>query len=106
MKHIIHNKLVRDKIPDIITAAGKTAVTRTADREEYLRLLDEKLVEECREYEESKEAEELADMLEVMYAIINARGSSVDELERIRRDKAEKRGAFDERIFLEEVVEP
>ncbi len=65
--------------------------------------LDKKLNEECAEYQADKSIEELADMLEVMYAIAEARGWSVSELEAVRREKAEKRGGFNKKIYLEYV---
>lgn len=71
---VIHNKLVRDRIPEIIEKSGKKAITRTLTQEEYLMELDRKLNEECAEYQADKSLEELADMLEVMYAIAEARG--------------------------------
>ncbi|WP_353736241.1 nucleoside triphosphate pyrophosphohydrolase [Ruminococcus sp.] len=73
----VHNKLVRDKIPEIIEKAGKTPVTHILSEEEYITELDRKLNEECSEYQADKNIEELADMLEVMYAIAEARGWSV-----------------------------
>lgn len=85
--------------------AGKQAVTRVLSDEEYLAELDRKLTEECAEYQADKNVEELADVLEVLYAIAAARGYSEQELERIRTTKAEKRGGFADRIFLEKVVE-
>ena len=102
---VIHNKLVRDKIPEIIEKSGKKAITRTLTQEEYLSELDRKLNEECAEYQADKSLEELADMLEVMYAIADARGYSVAELEQVRAEKAEKRGRFADRIYLEYVEE-
>ena len=99
----VHNKLVRDKIPEIIDNAGKTPVTHILSDDEYISELDKKLNEECAEYQADKSLEELADMLEVMYAIAVARGYSVEELEAVRRDKAEKRGGFEKHIFLERV---
>ena len=99
----VHNKLVRDKIPEIIEKAGKTPVTHILSEEEYITELDKKLNEECAEYQADKSIEELADMLEVMYAIAKARGWSVSELEAVRRDKAEKRGGFKKKIYLEYV---
>ena len=98
---IVHNKLVRDKIPEIIDNAGKTPVTHILSDDEYLSELDKKLNEECSEYQADKNIEELADMLEVMYDIAEARGWSVSELEAVRRDKAEKRGGFKKKIYLE-----
>lgn len=105
MPTITHNKLVRDKIPDIIKSAGKQAVTRVLTDEEYLVELDRKLSEECVEYQADKSLEEMADVLEVLYAIAAARGYSVEELERVRAEKSEKRGGFADKIFLEEVLE-
>ena len=99
----IHNKLVRDKIPDIIKNTGKIHHCRILSDEEYLSELDRKLNEECAEYQADKSLEELADMLEVMYAIAEARGYSVAELERVRAEKAENRGGFKEKIYLESV---
>ena len=95
----VYNKLVRDKIPEIIKNSGKKAITTVLNEEEYLTELDRKLNEECAEYQQDKSIEELADMLEVIYAITVARGYSVEELERIRAEKAEKRGEFNDRIF-------
>ncbi len=99
----IHNKLVRDKIPEIINKSGKIAHWHTLDTEAYISELDRKLNEECAEYQADKSIEELADMLEVMYAIAEARGCSVNELEHIRSIKTEKRGCFAKRIYLESV---
>ena len=105
MPTITYNKLVRDKIPDIIKSAGKQAVTHVLTDEEYLAELDRKLSEECAEYQADKSLEKMADVLEVLYSIAVARGYSVEELERVRAEKAEKRGGFADKIFLEEVLE-
>lgn len=105
MKKITYHKLVRDKIPDIIRQAGKTCTCSVLSDEDYKKLLDEKLNEELAEYQESKSMEELADLLEVMRAVAVARGSSPEEVEHIRKEKAEKRGGFEKRILLEEVQE-
>lgn len=101
----IHNKLVRDKIPEIIESTGKKAYCHILSEEEYLSELDKKLNEECAEYQADKSLEELADMLEVMHAIAEARGYSISELERVRAEKAEKRGSFKDRVFFEKVDE-
>lgn len=105
MSTIHHNKLVRDRIPEIIEGSGKTCVTRLLPQEEYLAALDAKLTEELAEYQADKSMEELADLLEVMMAVAEARGHSFAEVEAIRRAKAEKRGGFRERIFLESVTD-
>ena len=105
MSTIHHNKLVRDRIPEIIEGSGKTCVTRILPQQEYLAALDTKLTEELAEYQADKSMEELADLLEVMMAVAEARGHSFAEVEAIRRAKAEKRGGFRERIFLESVTD-
>ncbi len=105
MKKTVYHKLVRDRIPEIIEEAGKKCTCSILSNEDYLALLDEKLNEELCEYQESKSMEELADLLEVMRAVALARGSSPEEVERIRREKAERRGGFEKKILLEEVVE-
>ncbi len=106
MKTIKYQKLVRDKIPEIIENDGKQCVCSILSDEDYLVLLDKKLSEELGEYLESKSMEELADLLEVMKAVAKARGSSIEEIETIRKKKAEKRGGFEKKILLEEVREP
>ena len=100
---MIYNKLVRDKIPRIISDDGRIAVTRVLSNNEFLAELDRKLNEECAEYQADKSLEELADVLEVIYAIVETRGFTIAELERVRVEKAEKRGVFKDRIFLERV---
>lgn len=98
-----YNKLIRDKIPEIISASGKKANCRILSKDDYIKELDQKLDEECAEYQTDKNIEELADILEVIYAIAEARGYSATELERIRLEKSKKRGGFSQRIFLENV---
>ena len=101
----VYHKLVRDCIPDIIEADGKTCVCETLTDEDYIALLDQKLNEELAEYQESKSLEELADLLEVMQAVVKARGWTLEELERVRANKAAKRGGFEKKILLKEVLE-
>ena len=105
MKTITYRKLVRDKIPDIIEKDRKQCVCSILSDEDYLLMLDQKLNEELQEYQESKSMEELADLLEVIRAVVLARGSSMDEVEQIRIQKAEKRGGFAKRILLDSVIE-
>lgn len=97
-------KLVRDRIPEIIEANGQTCITETLSDEEYLRLLDEKLAEELDEYQANKSLEELADLLEVMRAVVKARGWTLEQLEQVRSEKATKRGRFEKKILLKEVL--
>ena len=105
MSTIKYNKLIRDRIPEIIEASGKWCVCSTLSDEEYLAKLDEKLNEELAEYQESKSMEELADLLEVIRAVAVARGSSMEEVEAIRREKATKRGGFEKKLLLTEVCD-
>ena len=98
----VFNKLVRDKIPQIIEANGEQAKTRILDDAEYREELNKKLLEEVAEYSADNNVEELADIVEVVYGILNSMGISIDEFETVRKAKVEKRGAFMERIFLEE----
>lgn len=92
-------KLVRDRIPEIIIADGKKPITRILDNNEYLRELDMKLNEEIAEYQADKSIEEMADVLEVLFALCEARGHSVEELMEVRNVKREKRGGFEQKIF-------
>lgn len=99
----IYNKLIRDKIPEIIKNSDKTPHTHILDSDEYLTELDRKLDEECAEFHKDKNVEELADIMEVVYTLASAIGSSPNELEQVRKEKAEKRGGFKKKIFLERV---
>ena len=94
-------KLVRDKIPQIIIEDGRTPIVRTLSDEEYLSELDRKLNEEVAEYQADKSLEEMADILEVLFAICEARGHSVDELMEVRDKKREKRGGFRDKVYWE-----
>ena len=100
-----YNKLVRDKIPEIINGKGGTATTRVLDEEEFIEALEEKLREEVIEYVDQPSVEELADILEVVYALGELQGLKPREIEDVRKTKAETRGSFKERIFLETVEE-
>lgn len=94
------NKLVRDKIPEIIEASGKTCKTRILSQNEYLEALDQKLTEELAEYQESKALEELADLLEVMEATVKARGYTWQQLLELKKAKKAARGGFEDKLLL------
>lgn len=97
------DKLVRDKIPEVIEENGEDPTSHVADDEEYSDRLIEKLDEEVAEYRESGKLDELADILEVIHAIRKHKGLSREELQEIREQKADQRGRFNDRIVLERV---
>ena len=101
----VYNKLVRDRIPEIIEKDGKRCVCETLPQDQYIAMLDAKLNEELAEYQQSKSLEELADLLEVMGAVVRARGYTWGQLTDIRKKKKEDRGGFDKRILLKEIYE-
>lgn len=101
----VYNKLVRDRIPEIIESDGNTCTTEVLPDDRYLQMLDAKLDEELAEYQESKSLEELADLLEVMRAVVKVRGWTWEQLEQVRQEKAAKRGGFEQKILLKEVIE-
>ncbi|MFZ5967401.1 MAG: phosphoribosyl-ATP pyrophosphohydrolase [Bacillota bacterium] len=100
----VYNKLVRDKIPDIIEAEGKKAVTTVLSKDEYYKALVTKLQEEVQEFAESDSIEEIADILEVIDAIIAAKGAMKEQVCMIQKQKRAERGGFEKRIMLREVL--
>ena len=101
----VYNKLVRDRIPEIIEAQGKLCTVEILTDEEYLRMVDAKLDEELAEYHQDQNIEELADLMEVIYAAAAARGYTREQLERVRAQKAAERGGFEKQLLLKEVCE-
>lgn len=104
IKRIFYNKLVRDRIPQIIHENEKTCGTILALDSEYDELLKNKLTEETMEYTSSGDIEEIADILEVIHEILRFKGISSDEIDFIRQNKAKKRGKFEKRIVLVDVA--
>lgn len=100
---MIHDKLVRDNIPAIIESKWEQAITHIADDQEYKQRLEDKFYEEGKElFSWTNIAEELADILEVAYAIGDLYWISKEDIEKIRLEKLEKRWGFNKRIILEE----
>lgn len=106
MARHIHNKLVRDMIPQIIERDGRVALTRILDQREYLTQLNNKLIEEAEEFVKEGSLEELADILEVIYALAKELGASVSDLEKLRMRKRNERGGFESKILLIEADVP
>ncbi len=98
-----YNKLVRDKIPEIINHKGKIPVTHIADDKEYWEKLKNKLKEEVDEFLEENNEQELSDILEVLYAIREFKGIDRNKLELIRKEKLEEKGGFKNKIILDEI---
>lgn len=97
---MIYHKLIRDKIPQIIAEKGGKAEIRVLSQEEFPIYLEAKLDEEVGEYHQDKTPEELADILEVVYALAAASGVSKDQLLDIYQKKHDARGGFEQRILL------
>lgn len=97
-----YNKLVRDKIPEIIKQKGGTPITHIADDSEYWQKLKQKLREEVAEFIEAESAEELADVLEVLEAVSEHKKFDPSEITGIKNKKAKERGKFKNKIILDE----
>ena len=95
-----YNKAIRDKIPEIIQKDGHSCNVKTLSDEQFLEHLEKKISEEVAEYQNDKNPEELADILEVIYRIAQLKGVSKEELEKIRIKKSEERGGFEKNLFL------
>ena len=98
-----YNKLVRDRIPDIIRRDGERPITHIAEGKEYEEALADKLQEEIVEFLENPSAEEAADVFEVIQAICALKGVDISKLEETRQKKADERGGFKDRIILDRI---
>ena len=97
---MLYYKLVRDRIPEIIEKSGKHPVTEILSDGDYKIYLERKLDEEVREFHDSKDPEELADILEVIIALAKTRGYSFSDLRQLQKKKALERGSFSKKILL------
>lgn len=105
----VYQKLVRDRIPDMIRAQGETPVTRVLDEAAYRAELERKLTEECREAlaaSDRERLEELADVMEVILHLAALEGAGLPEVIALAQEKRAQRGGFADRIFLERVETP
>ena len=99
-----YNKLVRDKIPaNIDSMEGRKANWRVMEDEEYIKELNKKLLEEAHEFIEENAVEELADIMEVIQSIMRAKNISYEELKKVQLLKSERKGGFDDRVYLIDV---
>lgn len=112
MKSIKYDKLIRDKIPEIIEKSGKKCVVEVMDDETYIDKLSAKLKEELAEVEtelknnnDEAAIKELADLQEVILAIVDAIGVDRESFEMIRKSKVASNGAFEKKLLLKEVIE-
>ena len=99
----VYNKLVRDKIPENISSSGRKCNYKILNDKDYLQELDNKLFEEAHEFVEEHSVEELADVIEVVSAIMKCRNISLDDVNRARQFKNSKNGSFNDRVFLVDV---
>jgi predicted house-cleaning noncanonical NTP pyrophosphatase (MazG superfamily) len=99
----VYDKLVRDRIPEIIRATGKECETSIVSGAKKTELLEKKLMEEVGEYMEAKNLEELADVMEVLFGLAEDLGYSEEDLVRAREGKKEERGGFKDGVVLERV---
>ena len=104
-----HNKLVRDKIPQILKEKNINCFTYKLNKKKYIKTLKTKLQEEVDEFLEASnkkhQQEELADIIEVIHALANSIEISLNEIEITRQEKFEKRGGFEKKIFLEKTIQ-
>lgn len=102
-----YNKLVRDRIPELLEKEGKTFTVETLNHDRFILELKKKLNEELMEYQNAanheESLEELADMLELIHALAKIHGASADEVEQLRLKKASENGGFDEKFYLVDV---
>ena len=101
-----YNKLVRDKIPeDIDSETGRKCKYRILNDEDYLKELNRKVLEEANEFIEENSIEELGDLMEVINAIMKLKGYKMEKVKEVMKAKEKKKGAFNNKIFLEYVDE-
>jgi predicted house-cleaning noncanonical NTP pyrophosphatase (MazG superfamily) len=105
LKQKVYNKLVRDKIPEVIMKSGKSCEVEISQGKERYKLLEYKLMEEVNEFLKDKNIEELADIMEVLFGLADNLGYSEEDLIRKRNEKREERGGFKEGVVLLKVFE-
>ncbi len=101
----VYRKLVRDRIPELIAGQGKRCATKVLAEAEFAQALDQKLQEELAEYLADGSLAELADLVEVVRAIVAIKGVTWEDFERLRLEKREQRGGFERRLWLEKTLD-
>ena len=97
-----YNKLVRDKIPENIDSEpGRKSKYRILNDSEYLTELNKKVLEEANEFIEENSIEELGDLMEVINSIMKLKGYKMEDVHKAMKAKADKKGTFDNKIYLE-----
>lgn len=99
----VYNKLVRDRIPEIIREQGNECEIQIAQKEDKYKLLEKKLQEEVYEFFDEKNIEELADIMEVLFGLAGSLGYTEEDLLIARNKKREERGGFEDGIILKSV---
>ncbi|SFD32709.1 Predicted house-cleaning noncanonical NTP pyrophosphatase, all-alpha NTP-PPase (MazG) superfamily [Bacillus sp. 491mf] len=105
----VYNKIVRDRVPEMILMSGKTYTSKKLSKQEYIKELSKIGIEEMREFASMQEREHavdsLADALEVIKALAKAEGVTLEDVERVRQEKEAERGGFEKGVYLVEVSE-
>ncbi len=101
---IKNNKAIRDKIPEIIKESGSSCNVKILSNDDFLLELEKKLSEELNEYLENKSVEELADIVEIINRILSLKNISLEDFEKIKRDKFTKNGGFEKNLFLTDTI--
>ncbi|MBE5822090.1 MAG: phosphoribosyl-ATP pyrophosphohydrolase [Clostridiales bacterium] len=101
----IYNKLIRDNLVEHMRNKGLQVEYEILDEKRYIEELNKKLLEEVNEYLRDYSIEEMADIMEVIYAILETKNISIEEVDKVRLEKRLRKGAFKDRIFLKTVEE-
>lgn len=96
----VYDKLVRDRIPEIIEASGSKCEVEVVNDDVALEYLYKKILEEVSELLEDKNLDEIADVMEVLFAIGKKYGYSEDEVLGRRSEKKDARGGFEDNLIL------
>lgn len=100
-----YNKLIRDKNVEIMEKKGCKVTYEVLNDKRYREELDKKLKEEVNEYLEAYDIEEMADVMEVIYAMLDYTGVTMEEVEKVRLEKQNRKGGFKNKIYLKDVEE-